>query len=590
MIRRSCLLLLSLALLLSACGGATVGDRSPETPNEQRTVATTPPVRSPETPNEQNAPRADETTEERAPPAPEPTEAMADEAASEAEAPSLDETLGQDAQSGQAIAEAEQPDTVLPPESREDTTERDDVVEPAEPRPPEDPTFFDDYGVNPFVDPREDRLSTFAIDVDTASYTVMRNFITSGSLPPPESVRTEEYINFFRHDYQGPTEGAFAITTDIAPAPFVFGDHQIMRVGIQGRTIDPVDRKPAALTFVIDVSGSMDEETKLPLLKRSLTVLVEQLQPTDSIAVVAYSDEAFEVLPPTSVRDRDTILRAIGSLEIGGSTNVEEGLLLGYDLAERAFIPDGINRVILSSDGVANVGNTGPEAILESIGDFARQGIYLTTVGFGMGDYNDVLMEQLANQGDGTYAYVDTLDEARRVFAAELTGTLAVIARDAKIQVTFDPNAVLRYRLLGYENRDVADEDFRDDTVDAGEVGSGHSITALYEVALVSDLPLDTDLATVAIRYQDPDSDTIHEINQGVSSSDLLPSFERAPIRFQQDLAVAAYAEVLRGGYWGRNATLNEIARLADRVSGELPEDQELREFARLVWLASNLE
>ena len=344
--------------------------------------------------------------------------------------------------------------------------------------------FFEDYGVNPFVDTEDDRFSTFAVDVDTASYTVMRRFIGDGYLPPDESVRVEEYVNYFEQDYAPPAEGqgAFAIYLEGAPSRFGGERHYLVRVGLKGYEVPPEQRKDVVLTFVIDVSGSMNMENRLGAVKQALRLLVGQLRPSDKVGIVVYGSNARVVLDPTSAAEAEVILQAIDRLQAEGATNAEAGLIVGYRMASEAFDPEATNRVILCSDGVANVGNPGPDSILERIREYADQGIYLTTVGFGMGNYNDILMEQLADNGDGSYAYVDTVEEAERLFINDLTSTLMVIARDAKVQVEFNPAVVRSYRLIGYENRDVADEDFRDDTVDAGELGPGHSVTALYEI------------------------------------------------------------------------------------------------------------
>ena len=341
-----------------------------------------------------------------------------------------------------------------------------------------DLTFFRHYGVNPFIDTEDDHLSTFALDVDTASYTVARRFLDDGNLPDPDSVRVEEFVNFFDQGYEAPTDGAFAVHVDGSPSPFGNPNHWLMRVGIQGRDIPEQQRQDATLVFAVDVSGSMAREERLGLVGQSLRLLVEELGSNDEVAIVTYGDRGSVLLETTSGRNKGEILQAIDSLSPGGSTYVEDGLRIAYGLASSEVEPGRITRVILLSDGVGNVGNTGPDAILRQVRQHVDEGVTLTTVGFGMGNYNDILMEQLANDGDGAYYYVDTLSEARRIFVDELTGTLQYIAKDAKVQVDFNPDTVSRYRLLGYENRDVADEDFRDDTVDAGEVGSGHSVTA----------------------------------------------------------------------------------------------------------------
>ncbi len=317
--------------------------------------------------------------------------------------------------------------------------------------PPPDNTFRN-YGVNPFEDPREDHLSTFSLDVDTASYSIARRYVMDGNLPPAEAVRVEEFVNYFDAGYPSPSDIAFAIYADGAPSPFQADGSYILRFGVQGYQVPEENRKPASLTFVIDVSGSMDIENRLGLVKQSLQLLVEQLKPSDTVSIVVYGSNAYVLLNPTSAEDKNQILNAIFALHTEGATNAEAGLRLGYQMANLAYRPGAINRVILCSDGVANVGLTGPEAILESIRAYAGSGITLTSVGFGMGNFNDVLMEQLADNGNGSYAYIDDLDEAKKLFVEDLTSTLQVIALDAKVQVDFNSQVVSRYRLIGYEN------------------------------------------------------------------------------------------------------------------------------------------
>jgi Ca-activated chloride channel family protein len=452
--------------------------------------------------------------------------------------------------------------------------------------------FFEEYGVNPFIDTEDDHFSTFAVDVDTASYTVMRRYIGDGHLPPDESVRVEEYVNFFEQDYEPPAwdGGAFAIHLEGAPSLYGGERYHLVRVGLQGYEVPPEERKDVVLTFVIDVSGSMERENRLELVKDALWLLVEELRPTDQVGIVVYGSRAHVVLEHTPVENSRRILRAIDRLQPEGSTNAEEGLVLSYQLASEAFDPEAINRVILCSDGVANVGRTGPDSILEQIREHAKDGIYLTTVGFGMGNYNDVLMEQLADNGDGFYAYVDTLKEAERVFVHDLTSTLQVIARDAKIQVEFNPGVVSRYRLIGYENRDVADEDFRNDEVDAGEIGVGHSVTALYEIKFHPDAENEHEVAmTVRVRYEDPDNGEVTELSRAIARAEFAPEFDDASIRFQLDAVVAEYAEILRESYWARESSMEDVAWEARRVAEYLPHDEEVAEFVSLVERASRL-
>jgi Ca-activated chloride channel family protein len=455
---------------------------------------------------------------------------------------------------------------------------------------PYDLTFFENYGVNPRIDTRDDALSTFAVDVDTGSYTIGRRWIRDGNLPDSDSVRVEEYVNYFDPGYEPPSEGTFSIEVDGGPVPFAENDaYRFVRIGVQGMVVADEDRPRANLVFVVDVSGSMDREDRLESVKDALGLLVGELRDDDTIGLVVYGSEGRVLLEPTEAADRERILEAIEDLVPEGSTNAEEGLRLGYEMASRAFTPTGINRVILASDGVANVGNTGSDSILETIRSEAAGGIQLVTVGFGMGNYNDVLMEQLADDGDGFYAYVDDLEEAERLFVLGLTGTLFTIARETKIQVEFDPAAVERWRLIGFENRAIADEDFRDDTVDAGEVGAGHHVTALYEVRTVEGIAPDARLGTVRLRWIDPGTGEAVEMESEFTESDLAGSFRDAPLRFQLASTVAAYAEVLRDSYWAQHLSLDDVLAEAVRLEELLGGDEDVAEWAGLVRRAAEL-
>jgi Ca-activated chloride channel family protein len=454
--------------------------------------------------------------------------------------------------------------------------------------PPEpDAMFFEEYGVNPMLDTEDDHLSTFAMDVDTASYTLARSYLMDyQQLPPPEAIRPEEIINYFDVDYAPPEgDNAFAIHLDAAPAPFGYTGHYLLRVGLQGSYIAPEDRDPALLIFVIDVSGSMDRGDRLELVKQALALLVGELREDDRVGIVVYSDNSRPVLEPTSASDAKTIMNAINALHPEGSTNVAAGLQIGYDMAQKNHHDEGITRVIVLSDGVANVGTVDAEGILKLIKNGVKSGITLSTIGFGMGNYNDVLMEQLANDGNGNYYYVDNLREARRVFVHNLTGTLQVIGYDAKVQVDFNPEVTDRYRLIGYENRAIADESFRDDTVDAGEVGAGHSITALYELALESADATGV-IATVYIRYQDADTREVIELSKEITTADLLPSLDEAPADFRLHAAAAEFAELLRDSYWAQDGSYMAVLELALPLVDEMPGNAEVAELVELIRLA----
>lgn len=362
---------------------------------------------------------------------------------------------------------------------------------------------------------------------------------------------------------------------------------QLLRVGIQGEVIGPEERKDASLVLAIDVSGSMREGNRLELVKDSVRILLDELGPGDEIGIVTYDSRAQNLLEPTGVENKDAILGALRGLTPGKSTNVEEGLQFGYHMARQMNRPGRITRVILLSDGVANVGNVEAELILDRVRLYLEEGITISTVGVGMGNFNDVLLERLANDGNGNYAYIDTLAEARRIFVDNIAGTLQVIARDAKVQVEFNPEVVQRYRLLGYDNREVADEDFRNDAVDAGEVGAGHSVTALYEVLLNEGAT--GDLATVYVRYEDPDTGDLREVGRSFSSDDPKFATTDASPRFLLTAAVAEFAEILRGSYWSQDGSISDARELAQWAAALLPQDSDVIELLRMLEQAERI-
>jgi Ca-activated chloride channel homolog len=455
---------------------------------------------------------------------------------------------------------------------------------------PYDSVYFDNPGVNPFIDAEDDWVSTFALDVDTGSYTVGRRFVRDGNLPDPDSVRVEEYVNYFAQDDPTPPPGqGLGVTIDGGPTPFVQNPrNQVLRIGVNASDLTFEERAEANLVFVIDTSGSMDREDRLELVKDALELLVSSLHASDTIAIVEYGSHARIVLNPTPVGEEGQILHAIEALRPGGSTNAAAGLQLGYQIANEAFREGAINRVILCSDGVANVGSaTDAEGILDLVARDADRGIELVTVGFGMGNYNDVLMEQLADRGDGFYAYVDTLDEAWKLFVQDIDGTLQTVAKEAKVQVIFDPRLVQSWRLIGFENRGLADHEFYDDTVDAGEIGAGHTVTALYEVKTIAGQA--GDLGVVRLRWVDPRNNASREIEQAISSGALAANFERTSPRFQLAVVVAQYAEVLRDSPWARQigTDLVQLSQWADYLAGTMRGDAEVADFADVVRRAS---
>lgn len=444
--------------------------------------------------------------------------------------------------------------------------------------------FFDHYGINPFVDTEDDHLSTFAIDVDDASFIMTRSYLERGHLPPDEAVRVEEFINHFDYNYEFPERKAFGLHFEGAPSPF--GENcYLLKIGIQGRDVRRRDRKPANLVFVVDVSGSMGCENRLGLVKRGLRMMVDNLSPTDRVGIVVYGSRGRVVLQSTPLhhRGRSAVLAAIEKLIPAGATCAEEGIKLGYAMADRFFERGRINRIVLCSDGVANVGRTGPEAILRDIKRYADKGITLTTVGFGMGNYNDILMEKLGNKGNGQYAYVDDIKEARRFFVDNLTGVLQTIAGDVKIQVDWDPAMVRSYRLLGYENRDVDDDKFRDDAEDGGEIGAGHQVTALCEIKLTrSATRRRAPMGTMYVRYKDPDLREIIEVKRTIDRGHLRDHVSMCSPDFRLAAASAELAEILRDSYWARGSTVDDVMAFLGGYYNE-HEDERFAELAEIL-------
>jgi len=450
--------------------------------------------------------------------------------------------------------------------------------------------FFREYGVNPFIDTEDDNLSTFGLDVDTGSYTVARRYLRDGHLPPREAVRVEEFVNSFDYGDRPPRKDDFALTAEGAPSPFADGErYYLLRFAVAAREVAAENRPSAVLTFVVDTSGSMNRENRLGLVKKALSELLDHLRVDDRVGLVVYGSRGEVLLEPTT--DHEAIRSAIDRLRGTGSTNAEEGLVLAYGLADEYRDRDGINRIILCSDGVANVGRTGPESILGRIERFADAGIELTTVGFGMGNYNDVLMEQLADAGDGRYAYVDALPEARRIFVEELTGTLMTIGSEAKAQVDFNPDVVSRYRLLGYENRDIADERFRDPTVDAGEIGAGHTVTALYEIKLQKGRASNgATIATLRLRYRPIGSDEPVELEESIRVRRLERSWHSASPSLRLATLVAEFAEILKRSYWAKDGDLQDLLRRAQKLSPEFAGNTRVADFVSLVAAAAEIE
>lgn len=447
-----------------------------------------------------------------------------------------------------------------------------------------DNTFFDNPGVNPRIDTRDDALSTFALDVDTASYTVARGWLNSGSLVSKDAVRAEEFINFFDYGYEPPADSDFAVHVDGGPTPFLENDsYDLLRVGIQSRVVQDEFRPDAHLTFVVDVSGSMEQE--LPKVQQAMITMLRELRSSDSISIVVYGSNSRVILPATEVSNESEIVGALRQLQVDGSTNAEAGLRLGYEEARNSFDSEKINRVILLSDGVANVGNTGADSILNTIEEAGSDGIQLLTVGFGRANFNDVLLEQLANDGDGFYIYIDSQREAERAFSEDLTGTLLTVAQDAKIQVEFNPETVERYRLIGFENRAIADEDFETD-VDAGEIGAGHSVTALYEIRLAEGVDTDGEaIANVDLRWKNPNTGQDRSLVERITTDDLASDWEDTSDEFKLATVAGTWAEVLRESIYVTGDSQIDLDQLVSEAEDVTDSDlgQEVDELAALV-------
>ena len=453
---------------------------------------------------------------------------------------------------------------------------------------------------NPVHRVAETPVSTFSVDVDTGSYANVRRFLNQGRLPPEGAVRLEEMVNYFPYDYARPTDGSpFGVTTEIAATPW--NPHtQLLRIGIKASDRTVAELAPANLVFLVDVSGSMDRREGLPLVKSTLKLLVDQLRDQDRVSLVVYAGESRVVLEPTSGREKAKLRNAIDQLTAGGSTAGASGIELAYQMARAGFIDKGINRILLATDGDFNVGISDFDSLKQMAAEQRKSGVSLTTLGFGVDNYNEHLMEQLADAGDGNYAYIDNLREARKVLVDQLSSTLAVVARDVKLQVEFNPAQVSEYRLLGYENRALKREDFNNDKVDAGEIGAGHTVTALYEIVPTGQKgwlePLryaaapvaenkPAELAMLRVRYKPAaggDSQLIERPigNQATKASD--------DLRFSA--AVAAFAQQLKGdGRYTGSMSLQDTAALARSARGDDPFGLR-NEFVQLVELAQSLK
>ena len=480
--------------------------------------------------------------------------------------------------------------------------------------PPADTEGGDKYqavGTNPFTVAAHDPWSTFAVDVDTASYDIFRRDVNDGVLPDPDSVRLEEYVNNFSYDYPAPAQGSevpFSIALATSPHVLDRGT-TLLRVGLQGQKPPPFEKKPANLVFLVDTSGSMSGSDKLPLVRYVLTRTLDVLAPTDTVAIVTYAGSTGVALSPTPVSERNAIAAKIETFTAGGSTNGAGGLELAYAQAQTGFIESGINHVILCTDGDFNVGVSSTDALVAMIEAKRKTGITLTVLGFGSGNLNDEMMEAISNKGNGVYGVISSQAQADRYVSERMLSTIVHIAKDVKIQVEFNPARVYAYRLLGYENRDIADQDFRNDVIDAGEIGAGHRVTALYEIvpsggtvparegapALVEGAAADgaaevapSDLVLVKIRYKSPDAaetDPAREV-QASLPGDRITAQVAADRDTQWAVAIAAFAEILKGSPYAEPEAVTQIAAI---VGTDATRDADRSEFATLLTKARSL-
>ncbi|PWY50929.1 VWA domain-containing protein [Pseudomonas sp. RW409] len=460
---------------------------------------------------------------------------------------------------------------------------------------------------NPIQSVAQAPVSTFSVDVDTGAYANVRRLLNQGSLPPQGAVRLEELVNYFPYDYALPGDGSpFGVTTEIAPSPW--NPHtRLLRIGIKASDRAVAELAPANLVFLVDVSGSMDRREGLPLVQSTLKLLVDQLREQDRVSLVVYAGESRVVLEPTSGRDKAKIRNAIEQLTAGGSTAGASGIQLAYQMARQGFIKNGINRILLATDGDFNVGISDFDRLKQMAVEQRKSGVSLTTLGFGVDNYNEHLMEQLADAGDGNYAYIDNLREARKVLVDQLGSTLAVVAKDVKLQVEFNPAQVSEYRLLGYENRALKREDFNNDKVDAGEIGAGHTVTALYEIVPKGEQgwlePLrygqaqassesnskGDELAMLRVRYQAPQGGSSRLIERPILASQQHGKLAQASDDLRFAAAVAAFAQQLKDGRYTGDFGLKDTVALARGAKGE--DRFGLRgEFVQLVELAQSLQ
>lgn len=473
--------------------------------------------------------------------------------------------------------------------------------------PPAYPQFqresYDSITENPFIATINDPLSTFSIDVDTASYANVRRWLTGGSLPPVGAVRIEEMINYFSYHYPEPENGPIAITTELGPCPWQPAN-KLVRIGLKAKEIDSQNVPPSNLVFLIDVSGSMNDDNKLPLLKQSMLMLIGELGAEDKVSIVVYAGADRVVLPPTAGDKKEQIRQAITTLSSGGSTHASSGILKAYQLAKQNFIKNGNNRIILASDGDFNVGVTSRGELERLVAKERKSGVFLTVLGFGMGNYHDDTMEILADKGNGNYSYIDSLLEAKKVLIKERAGTLFTLARDVKLQIEFNPSRVGGYRLIGYENRALADEDFNNDKKDAGEIGAGHTVTALYELLPVGSQAIPKvdplkyqlitqpsnnsfEMLTVKLRYKSLNDDKSLLLTETVNDNSKTLESKSDDFRFAS--SVAGFGMLLRHSNHSNQLNYSQLITMARNSRGTDAEGYRA-EFVHLLEMSELLQ
>ncbi len=463
------------------------------------------------------------------------------------------------------------------------------------------------FDSNPVIRVAESPVSTFSIDVDTGSYSNVRRMLNAGQLPAQDAVRIEELVNYFDYSYPAPDaeDMPFQVTTEMGPNPWNTNT-RLLHIGIKGYQVAKADIPAANLVFLIDVSGSMQSPDKLELLKKGMKLLVKQMRPQDRVSIVVYAGASGMVLEPTPGDQTFKITQALDKLTAGGSTNGAAGIRLAYEVAQSTYIKEGVNRILLATDGDFNVGTTNFEQLIDLVETRRESGIGLSTLGFGTGNYNDHLAEQLANKGNGTHAYIDTLNEANKVLVNQLSSTLLTIAKDVKIQIEFNPAVVSEYRLVGYENRQLRREDFNNDRIDAGEIGAGHTVTALYEITMTGSgseriNPLrygdknrissnhSNELALLRLRYKQPGSDTSQLIEAPVFKKSVKTHLEQTTDRYRFAAAVAGFGQQLRGGEYLEDFNYDAVLQLARGSRGSDPNGYR-GEFIQLVQLAQSVD